>query len=193
MDAANLVRNAKAASNKSHRALAEEANVAASTITRIQSHRIGPTVEVLEQILQACGYELELRAIRKGAPARPRLDDLIGLWEADRDGRPRLDWTGWRAWLDALARHPERVPEAIYVPASPSGDAVIDALVAAVAEKLADDSELPRPSWTAGIPALGTPYEPPARRRGQVPAQFAARGLLIDGTSLFRPKESVGL
>lgn len=85
---------------------------------------------------------------------------------------------------------PAWLPEAIYLPPAPSGHVVVDALMAAIAEKLADDSGLPRPSWTAAVPPLDDPYEPPARRRGVVPEQFERRGLLIDGESLFRAKDT---
>lgn len=193
MEAATLVRNAKAESKKSHRALAVDADVAASTITRVQSQRIEPTVDVLERILGACGYALELRAVRKGSPPRPHLDDLVEAWEPQSTGGPRLAWTRWRAWLDALARHPDWVPEAIYQSPSPSGHGVIDALLAAVAEKLADDSGLPRPSWTAAVPAVEPPYEPPARRRGEIEERFERRGLMIDTNSLFRAGKTLGV
>lgn len=95
--------------------------------------------------------------------------------------------------MDSLALHAEWVPEAIYLPPAPSGHVVIDSLIAAIAEKLADDSGLPRPSWSMAVPQLEEPYEPPARRRGVVPAQLERRGLMIDGESLFRAREFVGI
>jgi transcriptional regulator with XRE-family HTH domain len=193
MDAATLVRNARSVSALSYRALAREAEVAASTLTRIQSGRIEPTVPVLQRILHACGYELDLRVIRQGSPRRPRLDDLVDAWELNRTGDPRIDWTRWRAWLDLLARSPDLVPEAIYQQPSPAGHVVIDALLAGLAEKLADDACLPRPSWTTAVPALPVAFVPPARRRGEVPEPLERRGLIIDTSSLFRPKATVGL
>jgi hypothetical protein len=86
-----------------------------------------------------------------------------------------------------LAIEPDRIPEAIYVPPPPTGHPVIDNLLAAVAEMLADDAGLRRPSWTAAIPPLARPWQPPSRiDRHEVPDQFAARGLIIDAASLWR-------
>jgi len=192
MDTATLVRNTRTASAKTHRSLASDALIAASTITRIESRRAGATVDMVEKILDACGYELELRAVRKDTPPQQRLDDLIDAWEPGPTSETRLAWTRWRAWLDGLAQHPTRIPEAIYITPAPSGNAIIDTLLAAIAEKLADDAGLPRPSWTSVVPAADPAYEPPARRRGQICEQFSQRGLLIDDESLFRPMDTVG-
>lgn len=193
VDVSDLLRNAKAASQRSHRELAADAGVATSTVTRIQSARIEPTVDVLGRILDACGFDLRLLAVRSGVESPPRLDDVVDAWEMGANGVPRLDWTRWRAWLDALAQHPSSVPEAIYMPPSPSGHVVIDTLAAAVAEKLADDAGLPRPSWTSSVPELTEPYAPPARRRGPVPIQLERRGVLIDAESLFRSRGAIGV
>jgi hypothetical protein len=91
--------------------------------------------------------------------------------------------------------HPEQVPEAIYVPPLPSGSPVVDALLAGVAEKLADDADLPRPSWTQSAPALDEPYQPPVRSGVQleVPPQLADRGLMIDAESLWRDRRTIGV
>lgn len=142
-----------------------------------------------EAVLYPEDYVLHLRAVRDAASDLPRFQDVVDAWELRPDGQPRPDWTRWRAWLDALDRRPEWIPEAIYLPPSSSGHVVIDALMAAIAEKLADDSGLPRPSWTGAIPPLDEPYESAARRRGAVPEHFERRGLLIDADSLFRPNE----
>lgn len=186
MEAAELVRRARASSRRTHRALAVDAGVATSTITRVQGGYIDPTVGVLDRLLESCGYELRLVAVPRGSGASLWLGDLADAWVTDREGERELAWTRWRAWLDHAALHPTEVPEAIYVPPPPAGWPVADALLAAVAEKLADDGDLPRPSWTSGVPSLDQPFEPRARRRSPVPDQLAARGLLIGASSLFR-------
>jgi hypothetical protein len=106
-----------------------------------------------------------------------------------------LEWTRWRALLDHLALHPDLTPEAIYIPPPPAGNRVVDALLAAVAEKLADDAHLRRPSWTTTAPALDQPFQPPVRGTVQidVPSQLAARGLMIDTGSLWRDRQTVGV
>jgi transcriptional regulator with XRE-family HTH domain len=188
-----LVTNAKGSSGMSVRRLAADSGVAGSTITRIQAGSVDPSVRTLERILAAAGFALQLSAIHRGSPRTPRLSDLTNAWR--RDGRLRLDWPRWRALLDELALHPDRIAEAIYVAPPPAGEPVVDTLLAAVAEKLADDARLPRPSWTTQVPPLAEPYSPPTARtitRHDVPAHLAARGLMIDAASLWRDGVTIG-
>jgi transcriptional regulator with XRE-family HTH domain len=194
MDVAEVVARAKGSSEVSVRALAALAGVAGSTITRIQSGAVDPTVQTLEQILEAAGFELKLSVVRRGGERTPRLADLSEAWSA-RGGRIRPEWTGWRALLDHLALHPEGVAEAIYVAPLPSGSKTIDALLAGVAEKLADDAGLARPSWAGSVPPVDPPYRPPVRTGVEldVPSQLAERGLLIDTESLWRDRRTVGV
>lgn len=194
MEVAEVLSRAKGSSEVSVRALAAAAGVAGSTITRIQAGTVDPTVQTMEQILEAAGYELQLSVVRHGGERTPRLGDLSSAWST-RGGRVRPEWTRWRALLDHLALHPEQVPEAIYVAPLPSGSRIVDALLAGVAEKLADDAHLVRPSWTASTPALDEPYEPPVRSgvHLDVPEQLAERGLMIDTESLWRDRRTVGV
>lgn len=195
MEIGHLVSNAKESAGCSVRGLAADAHVAGSTITRIQSGTVDPTMQTVERILSAAGYDLRFEAVRHGSERRPRLGDLADAWGFSR-GRLRLSWTRWRGLLDQLALHPERTPEAIYVTPPPAGDRVVDALLAAVAEKLADDAGLPRPSWTFTAPILEEPFRPPTVHTSvelKVPPQLAARGLMIDTGSLWRDRETVGV
>lgn len=194
MDVAEVIARARGSSEVSVRTLAASAGVAGSTITRIQSGTVDPTVQTVEQILEAAGFELRLSVVRRGGKRTPRLGDLSEAWSTRR-GRVRPEWTRWRALVDHLALHPERVAEAIYVPPLPSGSRTVDALLAGVAEKLADDAGLARPSWTAAVPAVDPPYRPPVRAGVEldVPSQLAERGLLIDTTSLWRDRRTVGV
>ncbi|MBA2360082.1 MAG: hypothetical protein H0V79_03920 [Actinobacteria bacterium] len=187
-----LVEAAKGSSRLSFRALAARADVAVSTVTRVNSGALEPTVETLGRILGAAGYELRLDVVRRDEPAAPRLAELSRAW-TERGDRVRPDWTRWRGLLDRLAREPDRVPEAIYAAPQPAGHPVIDTLLAAVAEKLADDAGLRRPSWTEAVPPLAEPWEPPARgAHHDIPEQFAARGLMLNAGSLFRDPATIG-
>jgi transcriptional regulator with XRE-family HTH domain len=194
MEIGSLISNAKGSSGRSVRGLAADAHVAGSTITRIQTGTVDPTMQTIERILDAAGYELQFGVVRHGSNPGPRLGNLADAWTA-RKGRLRLEWTRWRALLDQLALHPDLTPEAIYVPPPPAGNRVVDALLAAVAEKLADDANLRRPSWAATAPVLDEPFQPPARGTVEVdvPSQLAARGLMIDTGSLWRDRQTVGV
>lgn len=194
MQVGQLVSGAKEASGLPVRALADSAEVATTTITRIQSGAVDPSVGTLDRILDAAGFELRISVVWHDA-LQPSLADLVDAW-SDRTGRVELEWTRWRALLDHLAVRPELVPEAIYVPPWPTGKPVIDALLAAVAEKLADDAGLPRPAWAERTPPLVQPYQPPVARQARgrtIPPQLAARFLLIDTESLWRNRETVGV
>ncbi len=189
---ARLVEAAKGSSGCSFRALAEGADMAVSTVTRVKSGALEPTVETLARILGAAGYELRLDVVCRSESAAPRLAELAGAW-TDRGGRVRPEWTRWRAFLDRLAQEPNRVPEAIYASPLPAGHPVIDTLLAAVAEKLADEAGLRRPSWTEAVPPLAERWEPPTRgTHHDIPEQFAARGLMLDAGSLFRDPATIG-
>ena len=195
MDLGQLVTNAKESANIPIRKLAADAGVAGSTITRIQAGAVDPSFNTLVRILDATGYDIEIVATPHGARKHPRLADLIDAWSY-RDSTIRLEWTRWRTFLDRLALHAENLPEAIYTSPPPSGNQVIDNLLAAIAEKLADDANLPRPSWTKNVKKLATPYRPSTARNladADVPQQLAERGLMIDTASLWRPGRTVGV
>lgn len=194
MKVGDVITRAKGSSGVSVRGLAALADVAGSTITRIQGGVVDPTMGTVEQILGAAGFELELRVVPRGSRRPPALGDLSDAW-TERGGRLRIEWTRWRAFLDHLALHPEAAPEAIYVPPGPSGSRIVDALLAGVADKVADDAGLPRPSWTASSPVLKEPFRPPVRPGVplEVPTQLAARGLMVDIGSLWRDRHTIGV
>ena len=96
VDIGKLVSNARLSAGCTIRSLGADAEVAGSTITRIQSGTVDPSVKTLARILDAAGFTLVINAVRHGAPPRPHLTDLIGAWSYHR-GRLRLDWTRWRA------------------------------------------------------------------------------------------------
>jgi transcriptional regulator with XRE-family HTH domain len=194
METGTLLEHAKNSAGLSVRQLSRRARVASSTITRIQAGAVDPSIATLKRILEASGFELELLAIRRGTPRRPRLGTLASAWTRKK-GRLRLVWPQWRALFDDLALHPDLIPEAIYEPPPPAGEPIVDALLAGAAEKLADDASLPRPGWTAATPPLAEPYQPLRARPGlerSVPPQLRQRGVLIDTESLWRKPATVG-
>lgn len=192
-----MVRQVRTDAGLSVRALAAEAAVSASTISRIEMGEVDPTVGTLAQIVAATGRQLRLTAPRSGPDdaalrrLRPRLADLAEAWHRGADG-DQPDWTRFRLVLDELRLYPDWVPGAIRKRPTASGSPVIDTLLAGVAEFLADRLGHPRPAWTSSVPGLDDEWVMPgtpamlAKRRGTTPEQLLARGLVIDEGSLWR-------
>jgi transcriptional regulator with XRE-family HTH domain len=186
-----LVKTAREDANLTVRELAALAGVAASTVSRVERRQMDPTVGMLDRLLDAAGHDLELSARRSH---QGRLGALADAWRVHPDGSDRPDWTRLRAFLDYLWLQPERTRAAIADKPDPSGSPLLDNLLAGMAEKLSDDAELPRPSWTAEIPGLSKPWCTPATPRMQAaaqsatPPQLAARGFTLATNSLWRDR-----
>ncbi len=189
-----MVRDARTSADLTMRALAARADVATSTIARIEAGKVDPTVGMLARLLNAAGRQLELGTQR--APG-PEIADLADAW-SHGPGGDRLDWTRLRTFLDQLARHPEQKGPATLRRPAPSGSAVLDTLLAGIAEKICDGGGLPRPTWARSVPPLPEPWATPgtpAMReaiRAATPRELAKRGLRIDERSLWREPGSVG-
>lgn len=193
--ASTMVSSARTSAGLTMRALAARADVATSTIARIETGKVDPTVGMLARLLNAAGRELELGSRRTPGP---QIADLADAWSSGPHG-DRPDWTRLRAFLDRLALHPEQKgPATLRMPAS-SGSAVLDTLLAGIAEKICDDAGLPRPRWARSVPALLEPWSAPgtpAMReaiRASTPRELAERGLSIDKRSLWREPGTIGV
>lgn len=189
-EAAALIREARDESGLSLRALAVRADVSYTTICRIEQGQIDPTTGTLRKLLGAMGEELELG--RRPATGGPQLADLADAWSTDRFGQDQPDWTRLRAFLDYLARHPQRARAAIRCAPPKSGSLFFDNLLAGIAEKIADDAGASRPAWTKRVPeltdaweSLGTPRMR-ASATAATPPQLAARQIVIPEASLWR-------
>lgn len=172
------------------RELAERADLAASTVSRIESGKVSPSAETIDRLLLACGRE------RKEAPAdSPSIADLTDAWN-ERAARP--DWTRIRAFLDTLDVHPEYRSSATIEEPEPSGSPIMDNLLAGIAETIADLAGYRRPMWTKRIQPLleewtqqGTPQMLEARK-ATTPRRLADRNLIVDSESLWRRPVSIG-
>lgn len=189
-DAATLIREARTEAGLSLRALADRSDVSFTTISRIEHGHIDPTTGTLRKLLNALGEDLELgrRRVQEG----PRLASLADAWSQDRSGQDQPDWTRLRAFLDLLSRRPELGAPVIQAKPSASGSVFFDNLLAAIAEKIADDHDIPRPAWTRRVPtlrqtweSLGTPRMR-AAAMAATPPQLAARNIHIPAASLWR-------
>jgi transcriptional regulator with XRE-family HTH domain len=175
-------------------ALAARARVAYTTVSRIEHGQLDPTTGMLQRLLAATGARLELSA---KADEIPQLADLVDAWKVEQ-GSARPNWTRLRAFLDMLAQHPELAgPATIRMPA-PSGSALMDNLLAAIAETIADDAGIPRPPWTKSVPKLserwftdGTPRMR-AAAEAATPEPLARRGITVRADSLWRDQTTVG-
>jgi len=197
------VKRARKAAGLSVRTLADIAGISPTTVTRIEGGRVDPGWRTLRKILAAAGEEAVLTTRRLPAtPARSRasttLAGLADAWQRTARG-DTPNWTRLRGSLDLLAQHPEMLPDALEPRPKPSGSHVMDALLAGIAEKLADDARLPRPAWTRRTPRLESEWSAPgtpamlAARRSATPPQLRERGFMLDEGSLWRDRASVGV
>lgn len=192
-DVGTLVRESRERAGLSVRALAEHADVAASTVSRIEAGKVSPTVETLQSLMYACGRELALTA----ASAGPSLAMLSDAWTNTKSGETRPDFTRLRSFLDSLALDPDqRWPSVVEAP-EPSGSEVMDNLLAGIAETVAESAGHRPPRWTKDIEPLSSPWSmrsTPRRmaaRKAQTPLRLAKRGLVVDASSLWRDSVTV--
>lgn len=199
ISAAMTLSEARKAAGLSQRALAEAAGVAWSTIARIEKGHVDPTVGMLNRLLAAAGSDAVLRLARRRANPAVTLASLVDAWTTGPNGTTLPDWTRLRGFIDDLALHPDRTYGATLHMPPPSGSAVMDAILASIAEKVCDDSRIPRPTWTRRVPPVpggwalpGTPAMIESAREA-TPPQFARRGLVLAERGLWRDPSRIGI
>jgi transcriptional regulator with XRE-family HTH domain len=172
----------------STRELAKLAGVAYPTVSRIEKGRTSPRWETVAKLATPLGFDVEMGAV---TPIQMvRLADLADT--RSNTGGP--DWTRLRAFADQLRRRPQLAGVAISTKPEPSGSQLIDNLLAAVAEKVADDAGLRRPRWTRDVEPLDEPWEPPgtprmrAERAANAAPQFAARNIVVPASTIWRER-----
>lgn len=182
----DLVAWLRAESGLSQRELSARAGCTRSTIVRIESGEMDPTVTMLARIAAAAGCRLSIEvSVPDDGPRLATAAVLAG-------GMDAVDWTRLRGILDWLRLHPDEADQAISDPPRRTDDPAVDNLLAAIAEKIADDAECARPRWAARVPPLSKPWSPPGTPRMQsveaasAPTQFKMRNLLIAVDNLWR-------
>jgi len=184
-----LLRAARRAAGLSASALAAKAQVPTSTVTRIEKGATDPTFGMLARLLDAAGHQL-IASTRARDDAPMTLASLANAATLDKD-RLRIDWTRLRAFADWADRHPREVPVAIADPPLRTGT-VLDAILAAFAEKLADRAGIDPPRWTRSVPAPREPWAPPgtpamrARAAAATPDAFRRRNIVLSRDAIFR-------
>ena len=192
MSAGDLVRRAREDAGLSRSALAAKAGVPTSTVSRIEAGSSDPTVTMLSRLIAASGRHLSLTLDAvQDRPQRIAIEILTEAYTPDEKLR-KVNWPRLRGFLDQLTEHRELTADAIESPPHRTGDPAFDALLAGIAEKLADDAGIPRPRWTRSVPPSPTPWEAPGtparveRARAQAPAQLAARNIWLAAHDLWR-------
>ena len=191
MSAGELVRRAREDAGLSRSALAARAGVPTSTVSRIEAGSSDPTLTMLSRLIAAAGYHLSVTLDEPELPHELAIESLTEAYEPAAKVR-KVGWARLRGFLDQLAEHPELTAQAIASPPHRTGDAMFDALLAGIAEKLADDAGIPRPRWTRSVPPSPTPWESPGtparikRARAQAPSQLAARNIWLAEHDLWR-------
>lgn len=177
----------------STRDLARLSGVAYPTISRIELGHADPSWRTLRKLASTLGQDISLHS---QPTVFPRLADLVGAWHTDAAGDHLPDWTMLRAFADALHQHPEHTAAAIAEPPPPSGSAFYDNLLAAIAEKAADDVAIRRPRWTRRIPRLERQWDSPGTPRmraanaQRTPPQLRDRNIVIPAAAIWRDRES---
>ena len=188
MDSAMILRDVRAHAGLSRRALAAKAGVPTSTVSRIEDRQSDPTLTMLDRLVEAAGSDLVVES-------RPREDHftLAELATAvdEGAGRLRIDWTRLRGFVDRVEQHPSELEKAIADPPTPTVP-VLNAILAALAEQLADEHGIERPKWTRAIGPLELPWSPPSTPRMRAayeestPDAFRRRNLMLSRSALFR-------
>lgn len=187
---ADLIFHARTSARLTIRALAHRAHVSASTVSRIESGAMDPTVGMLRRLLESAGQDLTMTTT---ASDKPRLASLADAWN-DKVSEGTIDWTRIRAFLDYLDQSPELIPQAIAEAPPHSGSALLDNLLAGIAETLSSENSLEFPDWCAKVPALESHWITPGTPRMQqqaglsTPLALAARGITLARTSLWRER-----
>lgn len=170
----------------SQRALANRAGCTRSTIARIESGQMEPTVAMLARIAAATGRRLSFTA-----DGFAKSGSLAAIANSASATTP-VPWRPLRGLIDSVHKHPERAQKAISDPPPRTGSDRLDNLLAAIAEKLADDASLRRPTWTHAVPPLmeewqapGTPRMRAAEAAAAAP-QFVKRRILLGAFNLWR-------
>ena len=199
-ETAELVRALRTRAGLSVRELSRRSGLSPSTITRIEAGAVDPVVGTLRQLARASGMTLHLslspphRTALSAAAApglRPQLAALSDALRTTPAGSGP-DWTRLRSFVAWAVRHRDQLPAALAQRPARSGSPLLDNLLAAIAEKLSDDADLPRPSWTAQIAPMRDTWRAPLRgaaaqvERAATPAQLLERGIELGQANLWR-------
>lgn len=191
---ATWIREERSRLGLSTRDLARLSGVSYPTISKIENGHEQPRWSTLEKIFEALGRSLTRSPVQE---TQPRLSDLTDAWTEDATHTHHPDWVRIRAFVDELRLRPNITAQAILPEPPRSQSPLMNSLIAAIAEKIADDAGITRPRWTRTRPALRQPWSVATRPSKQAeaqaatPAQFMKRGLIIPESTIWRNRKLV--
>jgi len=174
----------------SRKQVARHAGVSLSTVSRVEEGNMDPTISMAQRLFSAVGVHLEISISDIPQYSIAHLHSALqgDLMEFD------LDWTQIRIFVDRMCSEPHLITTAIADAPTRTNNEKFDALLAGVAEKLADDHEINRPGWCSAVPpsserwaSIGTPTMM-KRNESQAAPQFIARNIYINQWQLWREK-----
>lgn len=178
----------------STRDLARLSGVSYPTISKIEMGHEQPRWSTVEKIFAVLGCSLTQISTKR---EQPRLSDLTDAWTEDASHTHHPDWVRLRAFADELRLRPYLTAQAILPEPPKSRSPLIDTLLAAMAEKLADDANIARPRWTRHRPPLKQTWLMSTRpskiieAEATAPLQFRKRGLIIPESAIWRDRKLV--
>ena len=193
MTIADAIRERRNSLGLSVRDVATLADVAYPTVSRIENGHEDPRWSTVSRVAEVLGIDLP------GQPSVPivRLADLTNTSGPNGVGGEQLDFTALRAVVDYLYLHPAQLARVIAPQPAPSGSPVLDNVLAAMAETLADGAGVARPVWARSVAPLATPWDSPAtpgmrdRHLADTGPQFAERRVHVPTTALWRRRAPV--
>jgi len=187
MTIATLSEAARRSRGVSQTLLAERSGHQAANISAIESGRRVPRVDTLDRLLRTSGARLLISPTLRASALEASAEIRAALRRDDAAQAFR----NWLAFNDGLAAEtPTNRVVLTAFPPPPTGDALYDAALAALAEYRLDEARAPLPEWVetaAGLPLarlLTDSRYLTADDLGTVPEPFLRRGVLIDTESL---------
>lgn len=177
-------------SGLSRKQIARQAGVSLSTVSRVEEGIMDPTISMAQRLFSAVGVHMEFSLSEIPKFSIAHLHNALQGEHIDFD----LNWTQIRNFIDRMCNEPHLIAAAIADAPARTQNEKFDALLAGVAEKLADDHDINRPSWCSAVPpsaerwaSIGTPTMI-KRNESQAPPQFIARNIYINQWQLWREK-----
>jgi transcriptional regulator with XRE-family HTH domain len=174
----------------SRKQVARHAGVSLTTVSRVEEGIMDPTISMAQRLFSAVGMHMEVSISKIPQNSIAHLHSALKGERIEFD----LDWTQIRIFVDRMCREPHLVSAAIADAPTRTNNEKFDALLAGIAEKLADDLEINRPRWCCSVPpsserwtSIGTPTMV-KRNESQAAPQLTARNIYINQWQIWREK-----